>query len=155
MTKLEKLIRLLKKKKLTICAAESCTGGYLSYLLTKIPGSSKVFKGSLIVYSLEAKNKFLKIPNSLLKKSQGVSTEVALLLAKSMKKSLNTDISASVVGFAGPTAKKGVKPGTVFLCVTDKKGSDVKKVIIKGSRDTVRKKASMAVIDELYRRLLI
>ena len=64
---LRKLIAALKKNKLTVSVAESCTGGYVSYLLTKIPGSSNVFKSGAVVYSLSTKNKLFGIPNNLLK----------------------------------------------------------------------------------------
>ena len=150
MSKLEDLIGLLKTKKLTIVATESCSGGYLSYLLTKIPGSSKIFKGSIVVYSLEAKNNFFKIPLPLLKKTKGVSEKIAVLLAKSARKSFKVDIGLSLVGFAGPDAMKGTKKGTVFFAVADKNGVAVKKLIIKGSRDYVRRTASLSVIDFLY-----
>lgn len=153
MNKLEDLTGLLKTKKLTIAAAESCSGGYLSYLLTKVPGSSKAFKGSIVVYSLEAKNNFFKIPLPLLKKTQGVSEEIAVLLAKGARKSFKVDIGLSLVGFAGPEAMKDTKNGTVFFAVADKNGTVVKKAIIKGSRDYVRKKASLAVIDLLYQQI--
>ena len=149
MAKLENLITFLKAKKITVAAAESASGGYLSYLLTKIPGSSKVFKGSIVVYSLEAKNKFFKIPFPLLKKTRGVSKEVAILLAKGVRKLFKTDLGLSIVGFAGP----GIKQGTVFFSIADKKDVIVKKLIIKGSRDYVRKTASLAVIDLLYKKL--
>ena len=153
MNKLENLITWLKTKKITIAAAESCSGGYLSYLLTKTPGSSKIFKGSVVVYSLETKNKFFKIPLPLLKKSEGVSSKIAALLAKGTRKLFKVDIGLSLVGFAGPEAMKGIKKGTIFFAVADKNGGVVKKAIISGNRDYVRKKASQMVIDLLYRSL--
>jgi len=147
------LIKKLKRKKLTIAVAESCSGGYLSYLLTKIPGSSLIFKGSIIAYSSEAKNKFFKVPCSLLKKTQGVSEEIALLLAWKVKKIFKTDFGLSLVGFAGPKAKKGTKVGTVFLGLVDNKEKMVKKMIIRGKRDMVRRKASLKLIELLYERV--
>ncbi|MDP2923663.1 MAG: CinA family protein [Candidatus Omnitrophota bacterium] len=151
MNTLKNLIAILKNKKKSLAVAESCSGGYLSYLLTKIPGSSKVFKGSIVVYSLEAKNKFFKIPLPLLKKTQGVSNEIALLLAKRVKKVFNSDIGVSLVGFAGPETKKGIKAGTVYITVANRAGVISKKMVIKGSRDTVRKKASLFAINLLYK----
>ena len=153
MQKLKKVIHTLQKRKLTIAAAESCTGGYLSYLLTKIPGSSKVFKGSIIAYSLESKNKFFKISSSLLKRTQGVSEEISLILAKKVKKIFRTSIGISVVGFAGPKTKKGIKVGTIFMSIADKKGTETKKLIIKGNRDTIRKKASQYLIKLIHERI--
>ncbi|MFH1318597.1 MAG: CinA family protein [Candidatus Omnitrophota bacterium] len=151
MDKAEKVVNLLKQKKLTIAAAESCSGGYLSYLLTQTPGSSQVFKGGVIVYTLQAKTKLLKIPLSELKKTEGVSEKISLLLAKNIKKTLKSDIGVSIVGFAGPGAKKGVKVGTVYICATDKTNSITKKLLLTGNRDAVRKKASLALIDMLYK----
>lgn len=149
----KQLILNLQKKKLSLAVAESCTGGYLSYLLTRTPGSSKVFKGGLIVYSLGAKHKLLKIPLSKLEKDHGVSAEISLLLAKNVRITLNADIGASITGFAGPGARKGIKAGTVFFGISDKKGSQVKKIIFTGDRDTIRKKAGKYLIDLLHRRL--
>lgn len=153
MRKEKNLILELRKKKLSLAIAESCTGGYLSYLLTKTPGSSKVFKGGVIVYSLSAKHKLLKIPLSKLKKTQGVSEEISLLLAKNVKIALDADIGAAIAGFAGPGAKKGMKAGTVFFGISDKNGSQVKKIIFTGDRDTVRKKAGRFMLKLLHRRI--
>jgi nicotinamide-nucleotide amidase len=152
MKNVEKLIKILRERNLSISCAESVSGGYLAYLLTKIPGSSQVFKGGLILYSLEAKHKIFKIPLALLKKTQGVSKEVAILLAKKVRALLKTDIGVSIVGFAGPQTKKGIKVGGVFMAVADKNGTVVKKITIKGKRDRVRKVASLALIDFLYSR---
>ena len=167
--KLKKLTITLKEKGKTLALAESCSGGYASYLLTKIPGASEVFKGAVVVYSLEAKNKLFRIPSSLLEKTQGVSKEVALKLATRVRKKFNSDIGASIVGFAGPSTtlrtsteqsrsagpgtKKGIKIGTTFIAFSSKNKQKVKKIIIKGSRDSVRKKASAGLIDFIYKEL--
>jgi PncC family amidohydrolase len=155
MSKLEKLISSLEKKRLTLALAESCTGGYASYLLTKIPGSSKVFKGSLVVYSLDAKTKLLNISPSLLKKTDGVSKEIAASLAQKVRKKLNANIGASIVGFAGPTAKGKVKIGTIFIGIDYKGSLMIEEVIIKGARDLVRRKAGALLINLLYERFII
>jgi nicotinamide-nucleotide amidase len=142
------LISLLKEKSLTLSAAESCSGGWLSYLLTKTPGSSKAFKGAIVAYSLEAKNKFFQIPYPLLKQAQGVSNKIAKILATGARKIFKSDLGVSLVGFAGP---KGKKVGLVYITVADKAGVVSKKLIIKGTRDEVRKKASLLAIDLLYK----
>ena len=155
MNKLTKLINSLAKKKLTLAVAESCTGGYASYLLTKTPGSSKVFKGGAITYSLDAKEKLFKISPSLLKKTQGVSKEVAGLLAKGVRKKINANIGAAIVGFAGPRAKKGVTVGTIFIAIYYKNNLMIEEAIIKGSRDSIRRKASSLLVNLLYERFII
>jgi len=148
MTVLKKLIAALKKQKKSLALAESCSGGYASYLLTKIPGASAVFKGAIITYSLETKNKFFKVPSPLLTKTKGVSKEVALKLAAGVRKKFNADIGASIVGFAGP--KPSRRTGTIFIAFSDKNKEKVRKIIIKGNRDTVRKKASHLLIKLIY-----
>lgn len=153
MGKEEKLISALKKKKLSLALAESCSGGYVSYSLTKTPGASKVFKGSIVVYSLSSKNKFFNISPGILKKTQGVSEDIAITLAKKVKKKFDSDVGASIVGFAGPGAKKGIKVGTVFIGLSIKAKCFSKKIIIKGTRDQVRKRASSYLIDLLYKNI--
>lgn len=146
----EKLIKVLLREKLTLATAESVTAGYLSYLITKTPGSSQVFRGGIIAYSLRAKNKFFKIAMPKLEKSQGVSKEVAAALAERSKKLFGADIGAAVVGFAGPTAVKKSQVGTVFIAVSTRKKTTVKKLAISGSRDKVRKKASQTALTLIY-----
>ena len=148
MTILKKLIIALKEKKQTLALAESCSGGYASYLLTKIPGASLVFKGAIITYSLETKNKFFKVPSPLLTKTKGVSKEVALKLAAGVRKKFTADIGASIVGFAGP--ERSQRTGTIFIAFSDKSKEEVRKIIIKGNRDTVRKKASHFLMAFIY-----
>ena len=155
MKKEEKLISQLRKQKLSIALAESCSGGYASYLLTKTAGASEVFRGAIIVYSLSSKNKFFSIPLNTLKPTQGVSKNIVITLAKKVKKKFNTDIGAAIVGFAGPKTKKGVKAGTVFIGISLAKKILSKKIVIKGSRDQVRKKASSTLIDLLCKNITI
>jgi len=150
---LQKLIVTLKKENLTIAVAESCSAGYLSYLLTKIPGSSKVLKGSIVVYSLESKHTFFHIPYSLLYKTQGVSNEIVKILAQKVHKIFKADIGVSIVGFAGPGAQRGKQPGTIFIAVAGKTGVVSKKIVLKGSRDHIRKEASLLAIQLLYKKL--
>ncbi|MCK4809927.1 MAG: CinA family protein [Candidatus Omnitrophica bacterium] len=143
---LNELISLLKKRGQTIAVAESLTGGYVSYLFTKIPGSSKAFKLGTVVYSLEAKHKLFKLPLKKLNSTQGVSEEIAKILAKGVKARLNTDFGASIVGFAGPKAEKNMK-GIVFMGLAKKDSVISQKKKLQGERDTVRKKASYALIE--------
>ena len=143
---LNELIALLKKRGQTIAVAESLTGGYVSYLFTKIPGSSKVFKLGTVVYSLEAKHKLFKLPLKKLNSTQGVSEEIAKILAKEIKTRLNTDFGASIVGFAGPKAEKDMK-GIAFMGLAKKKIILSQRKKFQGNRDTIRKQASYSLIE--------
>jgi len=151
----KKLINTLKKQGLTLACAESASGGYLSYLLTQVPGSSTVFKGGLVVYSLEAKRKFLGLHPSILKKTNGVSAKVAGLLAGSIRKKLNTSLAISIVGYAGPDAATGFRPGTFFIGLANKKGTLVKKIALTGGRDAVRKKACWVALKLITNKLSV
>jgi nicotinamide-nucleotide amidase len=148
----ENIVEIFKKRKLSIAVVESCTAGYFSYLITKTPGSSQIFKGSIIAYSPQIKKKFFQISELSLKKSKGVSEEISLILAKKIRRLFNADVGVSIVGFAGPKSRKGVKVGTVFISIVDKNGAETRKIYIKGSRDVVRKKSSLFLINLLIKK---
>ena len=82
MSKNKKIVSLLKKKKLKIAFAESCTGGLLSSTITSVPGSSKVFTMGLVTYSNQAKNIILKVPKKIIKKHGAVSILCLIILVK-------------------------------------------------------------------------
>ena len=149
-----KVTKLLISKGLSLAMAESCTAGYLSYLLTQTPGSSKVFRGAIVCYSLDSKHYFFKIPKTLLKSSQGVSKKVSGLLAIRVQKLFKSDVAVAIVGFCGPQAKKGVKVGTSYISIAYKKKVISKKEILPGSRKQVRLKASQKALKLLYRTLI-
>lgn len=145
MSDCEKVITLLKTAGRTLSLAESVTGGYVSYLLTKTPGSSSVFKFGAVVYSLGSKNKLLSLPVKLLEPVQGVSAVIAGEMAKKIRVYANTYLGASVVGFAGPRAFRE-KTGTVFFGFSSPGKLKVEKQIFAGSRDRIRKQAANYLI---------
>ena len=109
---------LLKKKKLTVSVAESCTGGLISKLLTDSPGSSTVFKGSVVCYSNNIKNKNLNIAFSDLKKYGAVSSEIAQQMSTNISNIMETDIGVSATGISGPSGGSESKPlGLVFISI--------------------------------------
>jgi len=139
------LISFLKSKKQTLAVAESITGGYAFYLLTKTPGSSKVFKLGVVAYTLFAKEKIFGLSKKHLSKTNGVSSETAKLLALKIKKKAHSSIGAAIVGYAGPDAPKRQK-GIVHMAVTKGKKTVVKSQKFRDSRDAIRKKAAQALI---------
>jgi len=131
----QKIVNLLKNKKLKISFAESCTGGLLSSSITSVSGSSKVFTYGLIVYSNQAKINILKVPKSTIIKHGAVSYETCLSMVKNLNKISKTNISLSVTGIAGPKGGTKEKPvGLVYIGL--KKGSKtlVKKYIFKNKK---------------------
>jgi nicotinamide-nucleotide amidase len=110
---------LLRERKKTISLAESCTGGFISSLFTSLPGSSALFKGSLIPYSNEAKHELLGVENSIFEKHGAVSKECVVEMAENVRKKFGSDFSISVSGIAGPTGGTVEKPvGTVWIAVS-------------------------------------
>lgn len=112
----ENLVKLLRKKKLTLSVAESCTGGLLSSSITGISGSSKVFKFGLVTYSNNSKNKILKVPKKIIKKYGAVSMQCCLSMVNNLNKIGKSNISISITGIAGPGGGNKSKPvGLVYI----------------------------------------
>ena len=131
----QKIVRLLKKKRLKISFAESCTGGLLSSAITSISGSSKVFTLGLVTYSNKSKINMLKVPKKIIMKHGAVSYETCLLMVKNLNKISKTNISVSITGIAGPKGGNKQKPvGLVFIGI--KKGNKilVKKYLFKNKK---------------------
>ena len=122
MTNSKKLIRLLKKKKLKISFAESCTGGLMSSAITSNSGSSSIFKLALITYSNESKQRVLKVPKKILKKYGAVSIQCCISMVNNLSKISNSQINVSITGIAGPKGGSKEKPvGLVFIGIKFKK----------------------------------
>ncbi len=113
------LIKELLKRKESVGFAESCTGGLISSTITKISGSSQVFKGSIISYSNELKQSLLNIPEHMIKQYGAVSKEVAQNMAINAKEKLNSDWSIAISGIAGPNGGSKEKPvGLVYISIS-------------------------------------
>ena len=122
MTNSKKLIRLLKKKKLKISFAESCTGGLMSSVITSNDGSSNIFKLALITYSNESKQSVLKVPKKILKEYGAVSIQCCKSMVNNLSKISNSQINVSITGIAGPKGGSKKKPvGLVFIGIKFKK----------------------------------
>ena len=120
----KKIISLIKRKKMKLAIAESCTGGMLSGAITSVSGSSKVFTMGLVTYSNQSKVNILKIPKKKIMKHGAVSYETCLSMVKNLNKVSKTNISVSITGIAGPKGGTKKKPvGLVFIGI--KKGNKV------------------------------
>ena len=111
-----KIVSTLKRKKLKISFAESCTGGLLSSAITSVSGSSKVFSMGLITYSNLAKMTLLKIPKQIIKKYGAVSVQCCLAMVNNLSKISKSKVCVSITGIAGPKGGTKQKPvGLVFI----------------------------------------
>ena len=114
----QKIVSLLKKKKLKISIAESCTGGMLSSAITSVSGSSKVFTMGLVTYSNQAKISVLKIPKQIIKKNGAVSVQCCLAMVNNLSKISKSKVCISITGIAGPNGGTKQKPvGLVYIGV--------------------------------------
>lgn len=116
-TELEQsLVELAIAKGLRLATAESCTGGWVSNLITNVPGSSAMFTGGVVAYENAVKTGMLDVPESMLVEHGAVSRPVALRMAESVASKLGADIGLSTTGIAGPTGGTDEKPvGLVWI----------------------------------------
>ncbi len=141
-----KVISALQGK--TLATAESCTGGMIGSALTGVPGSSGVYKGGIISYVNEIKQKLLNVPADLLENRGAVSKEVAEAMAAGAKTALKAHIAVSVTGLAGPGGDDFGNPvGTVFLGYCDETTSFSREFHFTGDRNAVRQQAVTAALN--------
>ena len=113
---MKSLLEKLKKKKLRISFAESCTGGLLASSITSISGASKVFELSIVTYSNQAKIRVLKVNKSIIKKYGAVSTKCCEAMVENLAKISKAQINVSITGIAGPNGGSRMKPvGLVYI----------------------------------------
>ena len=115
---MKNLVNKLKKKKLKISFAESCTGGMLASKLTSINGASRVFGLGIVSYSNDAKINILKVNKKIIQQHGAVSPECCEAMVKCLSKLSKAHINVSITGIAGPNGGKKSKPvGLVYIGV--------------------------------------
>ena len=140
----QKVVKILKKKRLKVSFAESCTGGLLSSTITSISGSSKVFTIGLVTYSNPSKISILKVPKKIIRKHGTVSYEACLNMVKNLSKISKTNISVSITGIAGPKGGTKKKPvGMVFIGIKKGNKTLVKKHLFKNKTRVSIQKTSV------------
>ena len=144
------IVHLLTKRKETLALAESCTGGFIANQITNVSGASKMFKGGIVAYSNEAKEKFLGVRAETLKKHGAVSKEVAAEMADGARKQLGTDYAIAVTGIAGPTGGTKDKPtGTVFIAVAGSSCTVVERHLNRFSREKFKEVTAQQALELL------
>lgn len=135
---------------LTICAAESCTGGLLGGALTDIPGASRVFLGSAVCYSNDAKMRILGVSPDILSRYGAVSKECAAAMSAGARCLFMSDIALSVTGVAGPDGGTKEKPiGLVWFSVDSDWQKEVFSCRFDGGREKIREQAVEAALETL------
>jgi len=154
-TALEKVILdLMESKGLTLSTAESCTGGYISHLITQHSGSSKVFLGGAVSYSNQLKKIMLGVLDQTLSNFGAVSEETVKEMAIGAKSEYKSDYSISVSGIAGPDGGSTEKPvGTVWIAVAGKTKTVSKKFNFGNKRIQNIERASISALTLLFKLL--
>ena len=138
----------------TISTAESCTGGKLASLLSKHPGSSAFYYGSVISYDNSVKEHLLGVPEEMITAHGVVSEEVVCKMAQSVRRQLNTDYAIATSGIAGPTGVSETKPvGTVWIAWATPEGTTAECFHLGKLREQVTDRACMKALVGMLRRI--
>lgn len=144
---------ILRNNKKTITTAESCTGGLVASMITKISGSSDIFNGSIVSYSNKIKNQELNVNNETLEKFGAVSTEVVNEMLDGAIKKFEADFAIAISGIAGPTGATKNKPvGTVVIGISN--ANNVKTIntfYFKGTREEVQIQAAKTSLKKILK----
>lgn len=146
--------KLLLNNNLTVSFAESCSGGYLSHLITSVAGSSTYFKGALVAYSNEVKENVLGVKRATLEQYGAVSQQTVEEMAQAAQQLFKTDYALSISGIAGPSGGTNEKPvGTVWLAIAGGNKLVTKKLIFGDNRERNIQRASVSALFFLFQEL--
>jgi PncC family amidohydrolase len=134
------------EKDLTLSVAESCTGGLICHYLTAVPGASSFLQAGVVAYSAESKKRILGIPQKIFSSHGIVSEETARQMARKVRALTKTDVAVSTTGNLGPGVLEDKPKGLVFVAVSSRKGTVLKKLQIKGTRGQIKEKAVLSAL---------
>jgi nicotinamide-nucleotide amidase len=130
------LVKILSEKNMTVCTAESCTGGLVSKKLTDVAGCSSVVAGGVVTYQTREKEALLGVDPALIEAHTVVSAPVAEAMAKGALRLLDTDLAIATTGYAGPGGGTEEEPvGTVYIAVATKEGVTSTRLSLSSRRD--------------------
>jgi nicotinamide-nucleotide amidase len=151
----EAIGKKLTSNKQTLSTVESCTGGYISHLITSVPGSSVYYKGAVIAYSNDIKESIINVRSETLQNFGAVSEETVKEMADGIRKKFKTDYAVATSGIAGPGGGTADKPvGTVWIAIAGPDGSMLtKKLTILKDRLSNIKYSSVTALVLLWQRI--
>ena len=150
---LQNLGNVLIENNLTICSAESLTGGLFGAKLCEVSGISKVYKGSLVAYQDDVKIELLKVKKETIDEYGAVSLECAYEMVKNVQQIFNTDISVSFTGNAGPTGSEGKPVGLVYIGLYFLGEIEIMELNLKGNREEIRNECLLAISKKILKKL--
>ena len=147
---MDKLVSLLKERNLTISCAESLTGGLFASSITNVSGASNVFKGGVVSYTNEIKEKVLGIEKNVLDNEGAISYECCKQMANNVKSIFNTDIGVSFTGNAGPSASENKPVGLVYIGISYFDKCDVYELNFNGDRISIKNQCISCALNKIY-----
>jgi len=142
----------LKMKELTLATAESATGGFLSHIITNIPGSSKNFLGGVVCYSAEAKNVFLDVDFDVINSFGAISEETTIALLNGVRNKLGSDLAVAITGVLG-TQMEGKPTGLVYIGIGSRIHNNVFDFQFTGSRLSIKKQTIRKALQILFKEI--
>ena len=150
---LQELGNKLIERNLSICSAESLTGGLFGAKLCEVSGISKVYKGSLVTYQDEVKMNLLKVSEETISKFGAVSLECAYEMVKNVQDILKTDVAVSFTGNAGPSGSEGKPVGLVYVGIYFLGDIEILELNLSGTREEIRNECIKAVSSKILRKI--
>ena len=146
---------LLINKGMTFASAESCTGGNIAHVITLIPGSSEVFKGSTVTYATPTKTKVLGVPAEVIEKHGIVSQEVVERMATGVRDLMEADFGVATTGVAGPSGGTEENPvGTIWIGLATSIGVVSQRFNFGKDRENIINRATIAAYEMLRQQLI-
>ena len=147
----EEINKLFREKGYTLGSVESFTGGLFAKEITRVSGASHFYKGGLVTYATEEKNRLLDIPYEDIDQYGVVSEQIAIAMAKQGQKLLNVDVCVSFTGNAGPEAMEGKPVGEIYIGIAYFEEVEVYAFLLKGSREDIQKEGvenALAILEK-------
>ena len=145
---------LMRRGRVSLSVAESCTAGLLAKRLTDAAGSSRYFIGGIIAYANRVKHDFLSVTSRVLERHGAVSRQVALQMARDVRLRFKSHLGVSITGIAGPGGGTRQKPvGLVWIALASKNMSCARRFRLAGTRERIRFMATQRALEMLYQRL--
>ncbi len=140
---------LFRGSGMTLSAAESCTGGKISSLITSVPGASEYYLGSVTSYAIPVKEIVLGVPEATINEYGVVSSEVAAAMAEGARNLTGSTYAVSTTGLAGPGGDEHNPVGTVWIGIAGPNGTKTVKKVYKNDRKRNIERFAAATLDEL------
>lgn len=146
-------VDMLRKTALTVATAESCTGGFLSEIITSVSGASQVLELGICAYSNRIKQNAVGVSAQILSTYGSISKETAIALAQGIKKLSGAGLGIGITGVAGPSSSEGKPVGTVFVALSDGDKYWIRSLNMStdSTRDEIREFAVATALDLIRR----